>query len=110
MLCIEIMSDERKTIMLRGKQKRYLRSLATQIKPIFQVGKSGVNENMIEQMKEALEKRELIKVSVLQNCFEDKGDIANSLTEGTEAELVQVIGNQIVLYKKSIENETIELP
>jgi len=96
--------------MLRGKQKRYLRSLATQIKPIFQVGKSGVSDNMIEQMKEALEKRELIKISILQNCIEDKDDVATSLSEGTNAELVQIIGNQIVLYKKSIENEQIELP
>ena len=96
--------------MLRGKQKRYLRSLATQIKPIFQVGKSGVSDNMIEQMKEALEKRELIKISILQNCIEDKDDVATSLLEGTNAELVQIIGNQIVLYKKSIENEQIELP
>lgn len=96
--------------MLRGKQKRYLRSLATQIKPIFQVGKSGVSDNMIDQMKEALEKRELIKISILQNCIEDKDDVATSLSEGTNAELVQIIGNQIVLYKKSIENEQIELP
>ncbi|HIS29291.1 MAG TPA: ribosome assembly RNA-binding protein YhbY [Candidatus Avamphibacillus intestinigallinarum] len=96
--------------MLRGKQKRYLRSLATQIKPIFQVGKSGVSDNMIEQMKEALEKRELIKISILQNCIEDEDDVATSLSEGTNAELVQIIGNQIVLYKKSIENEQIELP
>ena len=96
--------------MLRGKQKRYLRSLATQIKPIFQVCKSGVSDNMIEQMKEALEKRELIKISILQNCIEDKDDVATSLSEGTNAELVQIIGNQIVLYKKSIENEQIELP
>ncbi|GGB28842.1 ribosome assembly RNA-binding protein YhbY [Virgibacillus dakarensis] len=96
--------------MLTGKQKRYLRSEAHHLKPIFQVGKDGVNENMIEQMKEALEKRELIKVSVLQNCLEDKDDVAVKLAEGTEAEIVQIIGNNIVLYKESEENKHIQLP
>ncbi|MGY0694316.1 ribosome assembly RNA-binding protein YhbY [Virgibacillus sp. FSP13] len=96
--------------MLTGKQKRYLRSQANQLKPIFQVGKIGVNENMIEQIKEALEKRELLKVSILQNCLEEKDDVAAQLAEGTEAEVVQIIGNNIVLYKESEENKHIELP
>ncbi len=96
--------------MLTGKQKRFLRSEAHHVKPIFQVGKIGVNENMIEQIKDALEKRELIKVSVLQNCLEDKNTVAEKLIQGTEAELVQIIGNNIVLYKESLENKQLELP
>ncbi|MGP4071450.1 ribosome assembly RNA-binding protein YhbY [Piscibacillus sp. B03] len=96
--------------MLTGKQKRYLRKEAHHLNPIFQVGKDGVNENMILQINEALERRELIKVSILQNCFEDKNSIAEQLVEGTGAELVQVIGNIIVLYKESDENKTLELP
>lgn len=96
--------------MLTGKQKRFLRAEANPLRPIFQVGKVGVNENMIVQMNEALEKRELMKVSILQNCAEDKDDVADQLVSGTEAELVQVIGNNIVLYKESIENKRIELP
>ncbi|WP_248926795.1 ribosome assembly RNA-binding protein YhbY [Paenibacillus hamazuiensis] len=96
--------------MLTGKQKRYLRSLAHHLNPIFQVGKGGVNEHMITSIEQALETRELIKVSVLQNCLDDKNEIAEELAEGTGAELVQVIGRIIVLYKESKENKTIELP
>lgn len=96
--------------MLTGKQKRFLRSKAHHIKPIFQVGKMGVNDNMIEQINDALEKRELLKVSILQNCFEEKDDVAKQLAEGTEAEIVQIIGNNIILYKESVDNKKIELP
>ncbi|GAB3050633.1 ribosome assembly RNA-binding protein YhbY [Virgibacillus ainsalahensis] len=96
--------------MLTGKQKRFLRSEAHHLKPIFQVGKTGVNENMVQQINEALEKRELIKVSILQNCMDDKNTVADQLSEGTEAEIVQIIGNNIVLYKESEENKQIELP
>lgn len=96
--------------MLTGKQKRYLRAEANNIKPIFQVGKLGVNENMITQINEALEKRELLKVSILQNCEDDKNVVAEHLIDGTQAELVQIIGNNIVLYKESKENKQIQLP
>ncbi|MBP1947605.1 ribosome assembly RNA-binding protein YhbY [Virgibacillus litoralis] len=96
--------------MLTGKQKRFLRSKANQLKPIFQVGKTGVNDNMIEQISEALEKRELIKVSILQNCMEDKNTVAEKLSAGAEAEVAQIIGNNIVLYKESQENKHIQLP
>ncbi|MYL46646.1 ribosome assembly RNA-binding protein YhbY [Virgibacillus halodenitrificans] len=96
--------------MLTGKQKRFLRAEAHHLKPIFQVGKTGVNENMIIQINEALEKRELIKISILQNCMEDKDTIAEELAEGTQAEIVQVIGNNIIFYKESKENKTIQLP
>jgi len=95
---------------LTGKQKRFLRAEANQLKPIFQVGKIGVNQNMITQIEDALEKRELLKVSILQNCLEDKTIVAEQLAEGTGAEIVQIIGNNIVLYKESKENKHIELP
>ncbi|ABS74755.1 MULTISPECIES: ribosome assembly RNA-binding protein YhbY [Bacillus] len=96
--------------MLTGKQKRFLRSKAHHLTPIFQVGKGGVNENMVKQIAEALEARELIKVSVLQNCEDDKNDVAEALVKGTRSQLVQTIGNTIVLYKESKENKQIELP
>ncbi|MFJ8245568.1 ribosome assembly RNA-binding protein YhbY [Peribacillus asahii] len=96
--------------MLTGKQKRFLRSKAHHLNPIFQVGKGGVNDNLIKQIGEALEARELIKVSVLQNCEEDRHDVSASLAKGSRAELVQVIGNTIVLYKESRENKQIQLP
>ena len=64
--------------MLTGKQKRFLRSKAHHLNPIFQVGKGGVNDNLIKQIGEALEARELLKVSVLQNCEEDRDDVAST--------------------------------
>jgi len=96
--------------MLTGKQKRYLRAQANQLKPIFQVGKDGVNENMVVQINEALEKRELLKVSILQNCEDDRETVADELQSGTDAEVVQIIGNNIVLYKESKNNKRIQLP
>ncbi|MED4401010.1 ribosome assembly RNA-binding protein YhbY [Metabacillus fastidiosus] len=96
--------------MLKGKQKRYLRAEAHHLNPIFQVGKGGVNENMIKQISEALEARELIKINILQNCEEDRNTVADKLSKGAKAELVQVIGNTIVLYKESVENKKITLP
>lgn len=96
--------------MLTGKQKRFLRAQAHHLDPIFQVGKGGVNDNMTKQISEALEVRELLKVSVLQNCEDDRKEVAEELVAGTKAELVQVIGNTIVLYKESRENKQLELP
>lgn len=96
--------------MLTGKQKRFLRAEAHHLDPIFQVGKGGVNENLIKQIEDALEARELLKVSVLQNCDLDKKEVAQILSTEAEAELVQIIGKTIVLYKESEENKRIELP
>ncbi|MCM3611321.1 ribosome assembly RNA-binding protein YhbY [Planomicrobium okeanokoites] len=96
--------------MLTGKQKRFLRSEAHHVDPIFQVGKGGVNEAMIVQISEALEKRELVKISILQNNEDDKNEVAEKLAKGTKAELVQLIGHTVVLYKQSVNNKRIELP
>lgn len=96
--------------MLTGKQIRYLRSLAHHLDPIFQVGKGGVTESLIKQVEEALEARELIKISVLNNCQEDKEEVAKKLASGAKAELVQVIGNVIILYKESRKKKRIQLP
>ncbi|MFD1773400.1 ribosome assembly RNA-binding protein YhbY [Paenibacillus rhizophilus] len=96
--------------MLTGKQKRYLRSLAHHLDPVFQVGKGGVNEHLIRHIEEAIEKRELMKISVLNNCAEDPKEIGAELAEQSGSELVQVIGKTIILYKESRDNKTIELP
>lgn len=96
--------------MLTGKQKRYLRSLAHHLDPVFQVGKGGVNEQLIRHIEEAIEKRELMKVSVLNNNDEDRKEIGAELAEKTGADLVQVIGSVIILYKESEDNKQIELP
>jgi len=96
--------------MLTGKQKRFLRAKAHHLSPIFQVGKGGVNDNMIKQIGEALEVRELLKVTILQNCEQDKDEVAQVISKGTKAHVVQKIGNIIVVYKESRENKKLELP
>jgi RNA-binding protein len=97
-------------LMITGKQRSYLRSLANSIEPIFQVGKGGINENMVRQFNEALEARELIKVSVLKNSADDTRDICNEVAELTGSEVVQIIGNKFVIYKESKENKVLVLP
>src|SRR5699024_137079 len=96
--------------MLTGKQKRYIRKEAHHLDPIFQIGKGGISEKMIEQLNEALEKRELIKVHILQNNMDDNKEVAHSISEHTESELVQLIDSMIILYKEYKENKKIELP
>ena len=83
---------------LRGKQKRFLRSKAHHLQPIFQIGKGGINSAMIVQIEEALEKRELIKVSLLQNTDEIAEEAAQVLEKEIDCEIVQIIGRVIVLY------------
>ena len=92
------------------KQRAYLKSLAMNIDPIYQVGKGSISPELTKGLDEALEKRELIKVSVLNNCMDDPREIAEIIAERTRAEVVQVIGKKIVLYRESKENKKIELP
>lgn len=95
--------------MLTGKQKRFLRSKAHHVTPVTQVGKGGISDNMIEQINMALETKELIKVSILQNCEEDKDTVAETLAERSGAELVQLIGKTVVLFKESVDHKSISL-
>lgn len=86
---------------LRGKQKRFLRSKAHDLNPIFQIGKGGLNAAVITQIEEALEKRELIKVSLLQNTDEIAEDVARVLEQEIGCDVVQVIGRVLVVFKPS---------
>ncbi|MGN0369787.1 MAG: ribosome assembly RNA-binding protein YhbY [Butyrivibrio sp.] len=83
------------------KQRAYLKGLAMNIEPVFQCGKSSITPEFVAAVSEALEKRELIKVSVLQNCADDPKELGVMLAERTRAQLVQVIGKKIVLYKEA---------
>ena len=89
--------------MLTTKQKTYLRSLAQTEKPIFQIGKDGLSDNLIETVKNGIRKRELIKISVLKNSDEDLKELAFDLARLSGSEVVQIIGRQIVLYKRAKE-------
>ncbi len=95
--------------MLTSKQRAYLRGLAQKIDTIFQVGKGGVSENMCEQISNALEARELIKVRVLENSEYTAKEAANEIAEAVGADVVQVIGTRFVLYRESVDHKKIEL-
>lgn len=95
---------------MTSKQRAYLRSLAMNVDPIFQVGKSSITPEFTSAISDALEARELIKISVLKNCVDDPREIASTLGERTKAEVIQVIGKKIVLYRESKEKKKIELP
>lgn len=95
---------------MTSKQRAYLKGLAMNIDPIFQVGKASISPDLTTGISEALEARELIKISVLKNCLDDPREIASVLSERTHSEVVQVIGKKIVLYRESKEKKKIELP
>ena len=97
---------------MNTKQRAFLKSIAMTTDPIFQIGKSNLTPELTEAVGEALDKRELVKISVLQNCMDDPREMAQILADRTHSEVVQVIGKKIVLYKQAKEekNRKILLP
>lgn len=95
--------------MLNSKQRAELRGMANSLEPIFQVGKGGINDQLIRQVDETLEKRELIKLTALETSPQSSREAADMLAEATGADVVQVIGRKFVLYRKSKENQKIFL-
>ena len=95
---------------MTSKQRAYLKGLAMNIEPIFQIGKSSLTPEVTEAVREAFNTRELIKITVLKNCLDDTNAIAHALAERTRSQVVQVIGKKIVHYKESKDHKKIELP
>lgn len=95
--------------MLTSKQRAYLRGLASNEPTIMQIGKGGIGENLIKTVSDALEARELIKISVLENCDWTAREAADELAKAVGAEVVGVIGRKIILYRESEKNKRIEL-
>ena len=85
---------------MTSKQRAYLKGLAKTMDPILQLGKGGLTPENTAAVEEALAARELIKISVLQNCLEDPREMAQVLAERTRSQVVQVIGKKIVLYRE----------
>ena len=83
------------------KQRAYLKGLAMNLDPIFQIGKSSLTPEFTASIDEALEARELIKISVLKNCMDEPKELAQTLAERPRSEVVQVIGKKIVLYREA---------
>lgn len=88
---------------MTSKQRAYLKSLASNLEPIYHVGKASLTPEIVEGIREAIEKRELIKVAVLKNCLDDPREIANIISERTRSDLVQIIGKKMVFYKPAKE-------
>lgn len=95
---------------MTSKQRAYLKGLAMKQNSIFQIGKSGLTPDFTAGIDEALEARELIKLTVLKNCMNEPKEIALILSDRTQSEIVQVIGRKIVLYRESKEKKQIQLP
>lgn len=95
---------------LTSKQRAYLKSLSGKIEPIFQIGKSSLTPSLTDAVSDALEKRELVKISVLKNCADDPKELAQIVAERTHADVVQVIGKKIILYRPFRKSPKIELP
>ena len=90
---------------MTGAERAEFRKLANTLKPIFQIGKEDIGENLIKSLDEALNKRELIKVAVLESCSLDTRDAAGKLAEALGAEVIQSIGRKFVLYRKKPEEK-----
>ena len=95
---------------MTSKQRAYLKGLAMKIDAILQVGKGGLTPELCISVDEALEERELIKLSVLKNCFDDPKEIAQIMAERTRSQVVQVIGKKIILYRPAKKDPKIQLP
>lgn len=95
---------------MTSKQRAYLKSLASGLNPIFQIGKSSLTAEFTQAINEAFNTRELLKIAVLKNCADDPNEIAEMVAERTHSQVVQVIGKKIILYRPDKKNPKIVLP
>ncbi|HEX2768150.1 MAG TPA: ribosome assembly RNA-binding protein YhbY [Geobacteraceae bacterium] len=95
--------------MLSGKQKRYLRGLGHALKPVIMVGKGEITAALLKETVDALASHELIKVKILESCLLGRDEVASDLAAATEAEVAQILGRTILLYRRT-EEPKIELP
>lgn len=95
---------------MTSKQRAYLRGLANSLQPIFQIGKSGLSDNLIKQLDDALEARELIKVSVLDTAPNDIKSLGENIATTTNSICVQIVGSKITLYRAKKKDAKIILP
>ena len=94
---------------MNSKDRAYLRSLANTVEPILQVGKSRITDNLIKQVNDALEARELIKITVLETAPEDAKETAIKLSNNSNSVVVQVLGRKITLYRKRKKDSKISI-
>lgn len=95
---------------MTSKERAYLRGLANTIDAIFQVGKGGISDVLLEQLNNAIEARELIKISVLETAPGSAKELAEEIAKGTNSVVVQTVGNKITLFRQKKKNSKIEFP
>jgi len=95
--------------MLTSKQRALLKGIASGYETIFQIGKGGISENLIQQVSDSLKKRELIKLRVLDNSEYSAGEAAKEIAEKTDSEVVQVIGSRFILFKRNPKEPVIDI-
>lgn len=95
---------------LTSKQRAYLKGLAADLEPVFQIGKSSVSPEVVSAITETFNTHELVKITVLKNCLDDVKEVAITVSERTRSDLVQVIGRKFVLYKPFKDDPKIILP
>jgi RNA-binding protein len=95
--------------MLNGKQKRFLRAHGHGLKPVIRVGKNEVNSALCEETAAALAAHELIKIKLLESCEMERHEVAETLAEAADAEIAQILGRTILLYRRG-DAPKIELP
>lgn len=96
--------------MLTKAQKQYLKGMANTLKPLVQIGKNGLTDNVIKSANEVLEAHELLKVDVLKSCDAPIEELVLDLAGRTRSEIVSQLGRKIVLYRRNRQHSTIELP
>ena len=95
---------------LTSKQRAYLKGLAADLEPVFQIGKSSVSPEVVSAITETFNTHELVKITVLKNCLDDVKEVAITVSERTRSDLVQIIGRKFVLYKPFKDDPKIILP
>ena len=95
---------------LTSKQRAYLKSLAADLEPVFQIGKSSITPEIVSAISETFNTHELVKITVLKNCLDDVKEVAITVSERTRSDLVQVVGRKFVLYKPFKDEPKIILP
>ncbi|MDO5397278.1 MAG: ribosome assembly RNA-binding protein YhbY [bacterium] len=98
--------------MITSKQRAYLRKLSHDMSPVFQIGKDGITDKVISAIDEALEKREIVKIHILETALLDTRAACDEIAQNIGAEPVQAIGSKFTLYRQSADEKKrkIELP
>lgn len=103
-------SSAEMVIVMTSKERAYLKGLAMNLDPVFQIGKAGLTPEVTEAVRETFNTRELVKIGVLKNCLDDPRQMAEMIADRTGAQVVQVIGKKLVLYKENKDHKKINLP